>query len=168
MCCISNPALELCTAPSSLLGLWGPILPCVTFCEEDLCTSVLLNHIWSTVTETSGPPALNTLLYPSIFMQCKSRLGFTDVICTGPEGVYGNGIYFIKTEAQWCEELNAPKVHRMLLVFPADPSQWTHSVPSCGRGQLCPFTHLQLSQTPPAASSPVPCQNQLSAHGFGG
>lgn len=81
--------------------------------------SVLANHIWSTVTETPGPPALNTLLYPSIFTQCKSRLGFTDVICTGPEGVYGNGIYFIKTEAQWCEELNAPKVHRMLLVLPS-------------------------------------------------
>lgn len=88
--------------------------------------SVLLSHILSTVTETSGPPALNTLLYPSSFMQCKSRLGFRDVICTGPEGVYGNSILLIRTELRrqklhdvnW---LSVPKVHGILLVVPCRP-----------------------------------------------
>lgn len=87
---------------------------------------MLLNHILGTITETSGPPALYTLLYSSIFVQCKSRLGFTGVICPGPEAVYGNGILLIRTElpSQKLDDviwLSAPKVHGMLLVAPCRP-----------------------------------------------
>lgn len=102
---------------------------------------MLLNHTLSTVTEISGPSALNTLIYASIFIQCKSRLGFTDVICTGPEGFYGSGVLLVRTElhrqkfnkVNWLECMGCP------WLFPV-------SIPCTSYGRVIdePFTHLWL------------------------
>lgn len=123
--------------------------------------SVLLNHILSTVTETSGPPALNTLPYPSIFMQCKSRLGFTDVICTGPEGVYGNSISLMRTDLprqklNYVNWLNVPKVHGMLLIVPCRPITVNIPCTLIWQGDSCTLSSLS-SCSPTSSCSLLPC-----------
>lgn len=123
--------------------------------------SVLLNHILSTVTETSGPPALNTLPYPSIFMQCKSRLGFTDVICTGPEGVYGNSISLMRTDLprqklNYVNWLNVPKVHGMLLIVPCRPITVNIPCTLIWQGDSCTLSSLS-SCSPISSCSLLPC-----------